>query len=254
MREMFVLILISTIFSIGCARFKTLDHSSLDYRTVSSDAVSNTARAEKLYRKSLGFIDSEGYEFAEHYLQKALIADVNYGPAHNALGKVYYAKKEYYLAAWEFQHAIGTLPSRAEPLNNLGLVFEAVEQFDEAISKYSQATILEPNSSEYLGNLIRARIRNGESAASIGPEIESLLLIESRPDWCDWARTLLALDQYRLGVEGVIIEEEFCETENFIETDPPVPGTLSPLGENLNGSIFEAPGGGELKFLGTAEQ
>ena len=207
MRPLFVVMMLFSVIVLGgCARLQTKRGAPLDYRTVSSSKFTSTARAERLYRKSLGFIEAEGYDFAEHYLQKALLADVSYGPAHNALGKVYFAQKKYYLAAWEFEHAAKTLPSRAEPVNNLGLVFEAVDQYDKAILHYQEAVSLAPDSSEYLANLLRARTRNGESVSTMRTELESLLLIEDRIDWCDWARKLLALDRNSY--------EEFCPPDS----------------------------------------
>ena len=207
--------LISFLMLSGCAHFQKQAGTSLDYRTVSPNKFTSTARAERLYRKSLGFIEAEGYDFAEQCLQKALLADISYGPAHNALGKVYYGQKKYYLAAWEFEHAAKTLPSRAEPLNNLGLVYEAVDKFDEAIGYYQEAVSLKPESSEYLGNLLRVRVRNGESVASMRPELESLLLIEDRLDWCDWARKLLAIgrNSYEESSYPSANGEEFCPPE-----------------------------------------
>lgn len=207
--------LISFLMLSGCAHFQKQTGTPLDYRTVSPNKFTSTARAERLYRKSLGFIEAEGYDFAEQCLQKALLADISYGPAHNALGKVYYAQKKYYLAAWEFEHAAETLPSRAEPLNNLGLVYEAVDKFGEAIGYYQEAVSLKPESSEYLGNLLRVRVRNGESVASMRPELESLLEIEDRVDWCDWTRKLLAIgrNSYEESSYPSANGEEFCPPE-----------------------------------------
>ena len=37
---------------------------------------------------------------AQEYLQKALVADVTYGPAHNTLGMLYLKQRRLYLAAW----------------------------------------------------------------------------------------------------------------------------------------------------------
>ena len=45
-------------------------------------------------------------EKAEKLLKQALTADIGYGPAHNNLGKVYYHRQNFYLAAWEFEYAI----------------------------------------------------------------------------------------------------------------------------------------------------
>ena len=98
---------------------------------------------------------------AEQCLHQSLLADVSFGPAHNTLGKLYFDQKKFYLAAWEFEYAMKTMPNRAEPVNNLGLVYEMVEQTDEAVVHYQKAVDLEPGNPQYVGNLIRARIRRG---------------------------------------------------------------------------------------------
>lgn len=87
-------------------------------------------RAAALFRK--GKVDE-----AEKALKNALAADVNYAPAHNNLGNVYFARGEYYLAAWEFEYAVRLMPNHPEPLNNLGAVYEQVGRLERAIECYA---------------------------------------------------------------------------------------------------------------------
>ena len=48
------------------------------------------------------------------------------------------------------------MPNQPEPLNNLGLVFEATGKLDEATDSYTKAVTLEPDNVQALGNLARA--------------------------------------------------------------------------------------------------
>ena len=138
------------------------NHAKLDYRTAPPDPNHDTEAAKKLNDTALKQLEKDKPEKAEQSLQKALIADVNYGPAHNNLGRLYYCQEKHYLAAWEFEYAIKLMPDRPEPHNNLGLVYEAVGKFNEAIEAYECARKLQPDNPEFLGNLARARIRRGD--------------------------------------------------------------------------------------------
>ena len=115
------------------------NRAKLDYRTAPPDPNHDTEAAKSLNDTALKLLEKGKLEKAEQTLQKALIADVNYGPAHNNLGKVYYCQEKHYLAAWEFEYAIKLMPERSEPLNNLGLVYEAVGKFNEAVEAYECA-------------------------------------------------------------------------------------------------------------------
>ena len=106
---------------------------------------------------------------------------------------MYFDEGKQYLAAWEFEYAQRLMPERPEPVNNLGLVYESIGQFQKAIPYYQQAVDLAPNSANFLGNLIRCRIRAGEDPLFLKEQIERLALIDSRLEWTDWARSQLLL-------------------------------------------------------------
>ncbi len=68
-------------------------------------------------------------------------------------------QKKLYLAAWEFQYASTLMPNRAEPRNNLGVVFESVGKLDDAAEWYEAALQIEPDTPEVISNLARVYVR-----------------------------------------------------------------------------------------------
>jgi Tfp pilus assembly protein PilF len=169
------------------------------YETVKPDPQHDTKLAEEEHKKSLKLFDSacsipcRNWSKAEGHLQKALIADVAYGPAHNTLGMLYLAQRKLYLAAWEFEYAAKLMPERHEPIYNLGLLYESADKLAEAIEHYSRAFSMEPRNPDVLGSLVRARLRNGETVADLRPLLDELLFYESRTDWVAWASDQIAL-------------------------------------------------------------
>ncbi|MEM1070867.1 MAG: hypothetical protein AAGI63_18320 [Planctomycetota bacterium] len=87
------------------------------YDTVTPQATRAAREAQRLNQQAIEQIQRENWEEAEALLKRALASDVMYGPAHNNLGRVYYAKGQLYLAAWEFQYAIRLMPHHVEPRN-----------------------------------------------------------------------------------------------------------------------------------------
>jgi tetratricopeptide (TPR) repeat protein len=175
----------------GCSLF--CRDAKLDYRTVPADPNHDTDAAKSLNERALTLLGKGKPDKAEEKMQKALIADVAYGPAHNNLGKMYFSQEKYYLAAWEFEYAVKLMPDRPEPYNNLGLVFEAVGKFNEAIEAYESARKLQATNPEVIGNLARARIRRGDPVADVHPLLADLTFFDSRPCWVAWAKEQLML-------------------------------------------------------------
>jgi len=186
-------ILIATLVAAISGCTSLWHHKTLDYRTVSTDPNHDSEKAKKENEKALKYLESGKPDKAERAFQQSLIADVSYGPAHNNLGKLYYNQANYYLAAWEFEYAIKLMPERVEPRNNLGLVYEKVGKFGEAIETYGEAHMLQPNNPEVLGNLVRARLRRGDPYADVHPLLTDLVVIDTRPDWVAWAKEQIAL-------------------------------------------------------------
>lgn len=177
----------------GCARLRL--PGDADYRTVASSTVAKPRVARRKHEKAIDQMCNNCYPLAEQLLHEALIADASFGPAHNTLGKLYYDQRKFYLAAWEFEHAIKAMPERAEPVNNLGLVYEAVGKLDDAVAQYSLAASMDPEKADYLGNWLRCRIRRGEHASTMRHELQSLIELDCREQWVRWAKLKLTTDR-----------------------------------------------------------
>lgn len=143
---------------------------------------------EAIYAKAIGHYQAGEIEKAEKLLGECLQLQPGFGLAHNALGKIKFDRRQYYYAAWEFEHAAESLPGRPEPINNLGLVYEEAGRLDLAVQQFEEASSLAPDSPEYLGNLLRARLRRGDSSAELADQMRRLIDLDSRPEWRAWAR------------------------------------------------------------------
>lgn len=61
---------------------------------------------------------------AETLLLRALTSDPGYGPAHGALGQVYFGRGQFYEAAGELDRARRLMPGHPEPAENLARALE----------------------------------------------------------------------------------------------------------------------------------
>lgn len=194
MRNSFSLIVLALLLlSFGCARFG-IDRK-VNYRTFTGSPGGDPYSAELHFEEAIQLLCENNLCDAEQALHQALICDESYGPAHNALGKIYFDQEKYYLAAWEFEHSSRLMPLRPEPLNNLGLVYEEVGQIEKAISYYHQANAADESNPQFLGNLIRARMKRGDRTSDLYIMLERLALIDDRPVWREWAMKQLALNR-----------------------------------------------------------
>ena len=179
-----------TVGVLSCS--SSAEERDANYVTVAADPQRNTEAAKAKNADGIDQLEAGDYPAAEAVLKEALVEDIFFGPAHNNLGKAYFHQKKYYLAAWEFQYAGKIMPKKAEPKNNLGLVFEAVGKLDEAVAEYSGARGLEPDNTDVLGNLARAKVKRGDGGEELRTLLEEVLLKDSRPSWSSWAREELA--------------------------------------------------------------
>ncbi|MEM6506256.1 MAG: tetratricopeptide repeat protein [Planctomycetota bacterium] len=163
------------------------------YRTIPAQLGRDTELAKALTAKAATALKEGRGEEAERLLRGALTEDVMYGPAHNNLGQLYYQQKRYYEAAWEFQYAIRLMPHQPIPRNNLGMVFEATGQLEEAIEQYGLAVAEEPDNPELLGNLARAHIRSGGRGPEVKEVLQQIVMKDTRPEWREWAERQLNL-------------------------------------------------------------
>ncbi len=179
------------LFGTGC-KSNTTKKVPGPYETIGKDIRRDTETARAENTKAVELITAGKYQEAEAILRRALEADVTFGPAHNNLGKVYFHRGEMYLAAWEFQYAANLMRDQPEPRNNLGLVFESVGKFDDAVTWYDAALREGPDNPQYLGNAARARIARGDRDAVVRELLEKLVMRDTRTDWVEWARESLA--------------------------------------------------------------
>jgi len=188
---------------LGC---QLVDSPSPTYETIEGNPHRDTAAAVKHNDAALRAIEHGHLDRAENLLQRSLIADVSYAPAHNNLGHLYFVQRRYYHAAWEFEYAARLMPDRAEPLNNLGLIYEVVGKVPLAIQQYEQALELAPDNQEFASNLTRARIRQGERGFETAAMLEQVAFRDDRGDWRDWAQEHLHTTHLRMNGACVIPE------------------------------------------------
>jgi len=190
------IVLVAMLAALGCARFHQ-KKSPTKYQTVSASGRHDTVTAKKKHSRALVLLE-EKVDLAkvEQLLNDALVADVTYGPAHNSLGTLYYMQKKLYLAAWEFEYAAKLMPELAQPYNNLGLVYERVGKYEDAITHYSMALSREPHNSELIGNLVRTRMLDGDRGADIKQLLSDLALNHTQTRWQNWARDQVELTNF----------------------------------------------------------
>lgn len=176
---------------LGCSAPQSSSPPNGEYRTITADPRRDTDAAIKANQEGLVRLGKNQIPQAIECFNAALTADVSFGPAHNNLGKAYYAYRDYYKAAWEFEYAIKLMPNQSQPRNNLGLVYENVDKLDEAIANYDEALKLDANNPQYLGNAARARVRRGDKTHELRELLSKLILHDTRQDWINWARQTL---------------------------------------------------------------
>ena len=175
----------------GCLDNQAGQPSAAPYRTVRVEPMRDTEAAKQGNQEGLKLLAKNDLPAAAQAFQRALAADVEFGPAHNNLGKVYYRQQKWHEAAWEFEYAGKLLPKSAEPRNNLGMVLDATGDLTGAIDQYREAVNLADNV-QYVGNLASALIRRGDRNEEVRRLLQQLIAKDSRPEWQSWARRQLA--------------------------------------------------------------
>lgn len=184
-----LLTLVLAAGAMGCA------HHRPTTRAGEEVAVVDVSASAKANRRAAELLSKEKDKEAERVIREAMKSDPNYGPLHNNLGLVYFRRNELYEAAHEFDYAARLMPTLPEPRNNLGVVYERVGRLEDAIASYTKAHELQPDNAEYVGNLVRAKARRGDTDPEMRRLLEAVLLKDSRPEWVSWAKQqLLQLD------------------------------------------------------------
>jgi len=94
-------------------------------------------------------LESNNFDRAKQLFQKAIRIQPNYAPAHNNLGIIFNALEEAQKAISSYQKAIRIKPNYAHAHNNLGMVFVELGEFEKAISSYQMSVKYEPENLAY---------------------------------------------------------------------------------------------------------
>lgn len=167
---------------VGCAAFND-QHDSL----IKIESSRNPAKAQRLTLAGVNALENGKPEYAAEKLLSAIRADPKYGPAHNNLGLLQFDDGKLYQAVLSFERARELMPSDPAVYYNLGLALEKAGRKNRALELYWQAVELDPTEPHFLGNLVRLRRRLGENGPDVIAQLQDLMLIETRPDWRDWA-------------------------------------------------------------------
>ena len=173
----------------GCASFR--DHQETVIRV---DSKRNTVKAQRLTLAGVTAMNTGHIDYAFDKLMAAVAADESYGPAHNNLGLLHYDQGELYDAVLSFERASELMPGDPIVFYNLGLALESAGRVHEALDLYWQAVEMDPTNPNFLGNLVRMRVRLGENSPEVVTQLQDLVLIETRADWRKWADNQLALN------------------------------------------------------------
>ena len=200
------------LVSSGCSSIKSKNES-----IVRVEAKRNTARAVRLTHAGIRSLHKQHIDLAAKHFRGAVQADFQYGPAHNNLGLMHYEQGNLYQAVMAFEQAREFLPDDPAVVYNLGLALESAGRTAEALDMYYTANEMDVANPNYLGNLVRLRVRLGERDELLQQQLRDLVLIETRPGWRRWADTQLALtvnDVLDRGPATPDLENTFNETKN----------------------------------------
>ena len=183
-------VMLCLLFVSGCAHFHK--DNKARYLTIPGAPLRDEHKAKAENAKATRLMKANKIKLAERAINRALIADINYGPAHNNLGKIYFLQGDYYLAAWEFEYAMRLMPNQVEPPYNLGMVYEAAGQLEKAVSYYESAYNMAPRNAEVIGNLARTRLALDESDPFVDKYLSDVVMHDTRQQWKAWARETIA--------------------------------------------------------------
>ncbi|MGB0768873.1 MAG: tetratricopeptide repeat protein [Phycisphaeraceae bacterium] len=167
-----------------------------DYRTIDAGPLRDTDAARVANAEGLEHLDRGELYQAEQAFKRAIEADLTFGPAHNNLGKLYFLRRNFYLAALEFDQAIDLMPKHAAPHNNLGLTLLEANKLDDAIESLRKATTLDPLTIDYQANLARALTQRGDQSEELITLLRAVATLDERVQWRTWA-------SHQLGTMGL---------------------------------------------------
>jgi tetratricopeptide (TPR) repeat protein len=173
----------------GCASWRNRNE-----KIIRVEASQDPAKAARLTDAGIKALTCGNTELASNKFLAAVDADMAYGPAHNNLGLMHYEQGNLYQAVLAFEQAMEFMEQDPTVLYNLALTLEAAGKVNEALDLYMQAAEMDPVNPNFLGNLVRLRIRMGDHDPSLVAQLQDLILIETRPEWRSWADQQLAMN------------------------------------------------------------
>jgi len=176
------------LFPSGCSSLRGKNESIVRVKSKR-----DTALAIRLTHAGIRSLNKHHIDLAAKHFRQAVQADHSYGPAHNNLGLMHYEQGNLYQAVMAFEQAREFLPDDPSVVYNLALALESAGRTAEAMDLYYTANAMDRANPNYLGNLVRLRVRIGERDEILQQQLRDLVLIETRPDWRRWADTQLAL-------------------------------------------------------------
>ncbi len=174
--------------SVGCAALRDDGESIIRVR-----ANQDPVKAARLTLVGVSALQQGDVDRARDKFIAAVEADEAYGPAHNNLGLLHYDQGNMFQAVTAFEQAMELMPYDPAVYYNLALTLEAAGKVHEALDLYWQAVEMDPLNPNFLGNLVRLRIRLDETGPELIAQLQDLILIETRADWRRWADRQLAL-------------------------------------------------------------
>jgi len=180
-------------------------------RTVTARSPRDSNAAARENEAGLALLAKGELEQARAAFLRALVADAEFGPAENNLGKVSLMQGDLHEAARRFDEAHRLMPRHAGPCNNLGLVYEeawrrktspapgsggvrfdARSELNRAIDQYREAISLDAGNIEYRANLVRALVHRGDRTDEVRSLLRQVVEKDVRPQWRAWAGRQLA--------------------------------------------------------------
>lgn len=233
---------ILTLLFPGCAALQLSDN--LDWTSISEENEQASWAARRHNALGIKWMSHGKLGKAETHFQKAAELSPRYAAPRNNLGYLCLAREELYFAAWHFERASELAPTSPEPFLNLGLVYERAGQFGQAEECYRNACEISAINPSAVGNLARVLIKSDGDPMEIHQLLTQLKMIDTRPNWLDWADLLLST-RYMEGPEQLFATWASKPELNMPSAkDGPNGDTQLPLPEIINPPSIEESGPG----------
>lgn len=185
-------LLFATLLACGGEGCRSTSPAHSPYSTHADPPVRDSLASQHANQEGLRHIENGDDTAAEKAFRDALGCDITNAAAHNNLGLLLLRQQRWYEASWEFAYAAKLQPQASAPRGNLGLVFEAVGQYDRAIAEYEEALKVDADNLQVMGHLARTLVKvDRPQEHKRLKELLGALVVKAEPDWSDWARQQL---------------------------------------------------------------